>query len=113
MVLMAPNKPIKIDLEKLLDWARRSGRTYGIRHCSPAAVGDKLAPSCVWEDGYTTEEMLDGTCAISLEHAKEHVGYKKFGPAHLVIGRPSLDYAAEDFGEVVLRDCVVVAILDI
>lgn len=110
---MATNKPIKVDLAKLLDWSIRSGRSYGIRHCAQVSVGDTLEPSRVWDDGYPTNETLDGTCAVSLDAAQEHAGYAKFGRAYLVEGRPSIDYPAEDYGEVILRDCRVVAVLDL
>ena len=113
MTLMATNKPIKVDLAKLLDWSIRSGRCYGIRHCAPVSVGDELGCSRIWDDGYPTDEYLDGTCAVALDAHQEHASYARYGNAYLVEGRPSIDCTAEDFGEVILRDCRVVAVLDL
>lgn len=113
---MATNKPIKIDFQKLHDWALPMLRTYAIRHCAPVSVGDELDPSVVWEDGNPTDETLGGTCALSLDHhvrfPKDHLQYKSFGPAYLVTGDPT-DDPCEDIGEVVLRNCRVVAVLDL
>lgn len=46
-------------------------RTFGIRVVDfdgPVNVGDVLPPSFVWDDGDQTDEALDGTCAVEIEH---------------------------------------------
>lgn len=101
---------------------------FGIRCCggggrydvTPVAIGDVLEPSYWWDDNESTGVLLDGTCAIgfeperpeTLEQALELIQSYGVGTIVLVGSRNAGQDAPSDPGEVILRDPVVLAILN-
>jgi hypothetical protein len=88
------------------------------------AVGDACPASRVWDNGNPTDEMLDGTSAtrIALDGynydairtalgAAERANAPYHAAHHYVIAADSMEYG-EDVDEVILRDAVVVAVID-
>ena len=77
-----------------------------------AKIGDRLGDSHRWDDNNYTDDMCDGTCAISLSAILPDVDYMGYsGDRILVIGG---DYAqsGEDSGEIVIRDARVLDVIE-
>lgn len=69
--------------------------------------GETLAPSRVWVDGEATDDLLDGTCGLSLAHA-ERLAAQYVGRVVLVMGGDDASWG-EDVGEVIIRDAMALA----
>ena len=67
----------------------------------------------VWEDGNSSEETLDGTCAISakdkFKNPRETSGYS--GDRILVIGGNEAEYG-QDECEIVIKNAIVIEIVN-
>jgi hypothetical protein len=94
---------------------------YGIRwiHDSdPVSVGDSLPNSYRWEDGESTGEELNGTSAIECTADDAERGliqikdsYASKGDQIVLIGGNSREWG-EDDGEILIKDAVVLAVVD-
>lgn len=85
--------------------------TWAVRWDEPGLpVGHVFPPSRVWVDGEPTEETLPGTSAIAAKDLQRVVSRMNYytGQPYIVCGELSL--YGEDLGEVILRDCEVIAI---
>lgn len=98
---------------------------WGIRaihHQDAVKVGDVLGPSYRWDDGDCTDEVLEGVCAVQctafdctaevpmVERALRMInGYPCDQLVLIAAGRC---VGGEDRGEIIMRDAVVVAILE-
>lgn len=70
--------------------------------------GEILDNSYVWIDGETTDEELDGTCAVNLCDAELANGY--YGEHVSLIAGNSAEYGA-DLGEIIIRNAEVIEVL--
>lgn len=98
---------------------------FGLRAADDVlAVGDTCPASRVWDNGDPTDEMLDGTSATRIAlsgynddavraalEAAESANAPYHAAHHYVIAADSMEYG-EDVDEVVLRNAVVVAVID-
>jgi len=76
------------------------------------AIGDTVEHrSYVWDDGNQMDEQLEGVCAIDVNKALELEGYGGYdGNVAVVIESEEWD-AGEDFGEIVMREAIVIDII--
>jgi len=68
--------------------------------------------SYVWDDGVQTDELINGVCAIDITQVKyldNFGGY--FGKIVYILGSYSAEYG-NDCGEIIMRDAVVLDIID-
>ncbi len=103
--------------------AENSGFTFiGIRSMTGGKlvnVGDELANSFVWVDGETTDEQLNGVCAIDcgfdgfdeLKKLSKAMALIKQYQGQLVLVGSSKAEEGNDVGEIVMADAVVIAVL--
>ena len=80
------------------------------------SVGDDVAASRVWDVCGVTDEMLDGTSCIGLngsnaEQALRTVGQYHGNRIYIIAGNDMVDYG-EDVGEIIIRDAVVIAVVE-
>lgn len=108
----------KIDGKKIEDAIDRGGYGYyGIRIDDDAIynVGDLVATSRVWLDNEPTADCLDGTCCVGIAYVEDidkaiKTANTYCGDHVYLIGGDRLEYG-EDEGEYIIKDAVVVAVL--
>ena len=91
---------------------------YGVRCCDDLlSVGDTVPNSRVWDDGEPTDEMLDGASCIKVAH--DGIGPELFDMVSSYVGEHVYliagHYASygEDDGEIIIRDAVVVDVIEV
>lgn len=79
------------------------------------SVGDTVEHnSKVWVDGDETDDELDGICALNY-NMLDKIGDKNgeyFGACILVLGSDNTEYG-EDYGEIIMQDAQVLAIINL
>jgi len=82
---------------------------WGVRYdVAGLPVGHVFPASRVWVDGDPTDELLKGTCAVSVKAVSSKSIYP--GAAYIVCGYR--ETGETDRGEVVLSECEVMALVD-
>lgn len=102
--------------EDIAKAARDGGSSYyGIRTTeAPVQVGERLAPSRVWDDGVPTSETLDGVSTVGLNLTPEGIASARrsvhdyFGKNVSLVGSDFRTYGA-DPGEFILKNGEVLA----
>ena len=100
------------------DLVKDAGYGYvGIRVDNDVAysIGDDVAASRVWDVYGATDEMLDGTSCIGLdgsnaEQALRIIGQYRGNRIYIIAGH-DMDYG-EDVGEIIIRDAVIIAVVE-
>ena len=108
----------KIDRKKIEDAMDRGGfGYYGIRIDDDAVynVGDRTATSHDWEDTEPEDDYLNGTCCVGISYVEDidkaiKIANTYYGDHVCLIGGDSMEYG-EDEGEYIIKDAVVVAVL--
>ena len=79
---------------------------FDVRDFKP---GDKLPRSYRWVDGDQTNRLLAGTCVINpnLDYTNDWFNYSSY-QGHVYIVRGKVIRKGQDFGEVILKDAVIV-----
>lgn len=96
----------KLDAEYAYVGIRVQEEAFGL------SVGDTVwHKSHIWDDGDDTGEELDGVCAMSLA-ALDDIRCEYFGETVVILGSDSAEYG-EDFGEIVMREARVLAIIEL
>lgn len=108
----------KIERQTIEDAIDRGGYGYyGIRVDYDVAynVGDHTATSRDWEDNEPTDNYLGGTCCVGIAYVDDidraiQIANTYYGDHVYLIGGDSMEYG-EDDGEYIIKDAVVVAVL--
>lgn len=93
----------------------------GVRICDDEyQIGDRLPESSVWDDGEPTDDLLPGTCAITVRWGFDNVrsvdealllagGY--VGKHAYLIGSNAGAERGVDDDEIIIRDAVVLGVI--
>lgn len=107
---MTKNEAIESILNRIEEIIEESEFEYiGIRVQEDEFVkGEILDNSYVWIDGESTDEELDGTCAVMLKDAE--LAKRYFGDHIAIIGGNNMEYG-EDLGEIIIKNAEVMEVL--